>query len=1131
MDSVLVGIVVVPAITALLLLLVFTYIYQQTRETYFRTWQLAWAAYCAYYGLLALQFSGTPRVSLFLLGKSFQIATALLVFISSRLIDGEEYRFRWYDVAIFAFGMVYALVDLKAHYGASGLFMGMPRRHVELEVLIAALLAYTAIRFYRAGRQRDFISYRLLAFALVFWSLLLCSRQFHGWLERPLGGVGHLLGPLPQVLIGVGMIMVLFERERRTMQDNVLFFSTLDVDHSGLVSPQELVSSLEKMLHRLLKLVRVPRAAICIVDNWRNSIPSVAVGLTQESSRALEAQRLNEYLADMAYRAGGVVSFRNLPNGSEPVPGGAPGGFQRLQQVAADAGIRNLTALSLQTRDKNFGVLLFAHANRLGFGSSQIRLLLGLAMQIGRTLENHISIQETQRRTREYELLTQMGQVISSHLNSEEVLFAIYKEIGLLIDTNSFYVAFAEGDELRFELEVNDGQVKPKRSRKLVNGLSEWIIRNGQPLLVSSNMEAVRTRLGATFVPGRRSKSFCGVPIFMGGRALGVMAALNFEQEFIYQERDVELLQTAAGQVAVAVENARLFEEQQRRARYLAFLNTVSNAAISSQDAEQMLPEIVAEVQKNFEIDHIGIGVLDYSTKEIEIKAEGGSTSVALGRRIPLGAGIMGRVARTNEMALLRADADNHVLGVLPDARTILCVPLTYGETMLGVLNIESRRDNAFADQEILILRTLADLLATALHNAFVFQKLQQQSITDGLTGIKTRRFFLEATHAEWRRASRSGRPFSVVMVDLDKFKEVNDEMGHLEGDLVLARVGRLLEQKCRQSNVVARYGGDEFVILMPETGIEQAQTLSERLRVWIATDPMLNERRITGSFGVASFPLHGSTVEDVVRVADAGMYVSKHAGGNRVSTAEEFSEAETVAVRRQLIASYIEGFLQREHAGPESTDELIATVRKLCAGLQDDPDQMREAVSLLTRAAEAREVHAAGHGHEVSRYAQAIGRQLRLSESELADLAFAGLVHDVGKLVIPEKTLCKPGPLTREEYYLLKMHASVSGEIVACIPGTNGIESIVRHHHERVDGSGYPDGLRGEEIPLAARILAVADAFASMTRERPFASPRSFEEAAAELQRNAGTQFDQRVVTALLQHLRLYQHASSTTA
>src|SRR6202008_4007700 len=133
---------------------------------------------------------------------------------------------------------------------------------------------------------------------------------------------------------------------------------------------------------------------------------------------------------------------------------------------------------------------------------------------------------------------------------------------------------------------------------------------------------------------------------------------------------------------------------------------------------------------------------------------------------------------------------DGHLQGVLPRSRAVLCLPITYGDTLLGVLNIESLEENAFSPQDVLILNTLADLLATALHNAFVFQKMQQQSITDSLTGIKTRRFFLESVQGERKRASRSGRQYSVVMIDLDRFKDINDTLGHLEGDLVLARIG-----------------------------------------------------------------------------------------------------------------------------------------------------------------------------------------------------------------------------------------------------------------------------------------------------------------------------------------------------
>ena len=407
------------------------------------------------------------------------------------------------------------------------------------------------------------------------------------------------------------------------------------------------------------------------------------------------------------------------------------------------------------------------------------------------------------------------------------------------------------------------------------------MIRSGEPLLIRSDLETTRKSLGITHVPQRPAKCLIAAPIFLGNKASGIMVAMNPDREFVFEQRDLDVLVTAAGQVSVAVENARLFAEEQRRSRQLAFLNNISRTAISSDDPVHMLSQIASEIQKNFSFDHIGIGLLDYGTKEIEIKAEAGATAHAMGKRIPLGTGILGRVARTGERALVQNALPGNLTGILPDSRAVLCIPITYGESLLGVLNIESRNENAFSPQDVLILNTLADLLATALHNAFVFQKLQQQSITDGLTGIKTRRFFWEALSAEWKRASRSGRPFSVVLIDLDKFKEVNDTMGHFEGDLVLARVGRLLEQKSRQSNVVARYGGDEFIVLMPETGAEQAQVLAERLRQWLASDPMLAEHHITGSFGVASFPMHGFSIEDIIRVADAGMYVSKRSGGN----------------------------------------------------------------------------------------------------------------------------------------------------------------------------------------------------------------------------------------------------------
>ncbi len=500
-----------------------------------------------------------------------------------------------------------------------------------------------------------------------------------------------------------------------------------------------------------------------------------------------------------------------------------------------------------------------------------------------------------------------------------------------------------------------------------------------------------------------------------------------------------------------------------------------------------------------------------------------------MGKRIPLGVGILGRVARTGERALVQNGLEGQMGAILPESRSVLCIPITYGETLLGALNIESRNESAFTPQDVLILNTLADLLATALHNAFVFQKLQQQSITDGLTGIKTRRFFWEALSAEWKRASRSGRPFSVVLIDLDKFKEVNDTMGHFEGDLVLARVGRLLEQKSRQSNVVARYGGDEFIILMPETGADQAQVLAERLRQWITADPMLSEHHITGSFGVASFPTHGFSIEDIIRVADAGMYVSKRSGGNRVSAAEEFSEGEEFASQRQQISAYIEGFLQREHNGPEHLEELASMLVKFCGGEENcNVPLLKESIEVLSRAAESRELRTSGHGDLVARYTEILARAMNLPPEETADLVYAARIHDVGKIFVPERILNKPGPLSDDEFFLVRMHAQVGAEIAAILPHSAMMQRAIEHHHQRFDGTGYPDGAKGEQIPLWARIIALADAYANMLTEQSIAAARTPEQALDELAKMSGTGFDGMLVRLLLRELKSERTSSS---
>ena len=1122
MNSVATGAVLIPGAVALLVLLVFSYLFEQSRHSYFRAWQFAWAAYTLHYAFDVARNFAPHSAVLYFISSLLLVAMAVCISVSPRLMK-ERFQLKWYDITVSLIGVFLAYIGLRAHM-VDGAFSEKPSQvpiYLRLEVGLAALLLYASFHYYRYAYRRNSVAFRALAFSLALWGALMGAGQFRDAFLENVGKLGGYLGPLPQMLLAIAMVMVLFENERNALQENALAFSTLGTDPRRLLSADDLVPSLEAFVDRLVAPLPSRRAAVFISTPWRSTVPSVQKGFSGEFLEKLQKTEAGDYIAELAYRRGGVVTFRKVADLEEPLPALSGGKFEVFKQALLSEGITDMMAVSLQTREHNFGVILFPHAERRMFGSSNLRLLIGLALQIGLTLENYIVMHDAQRRTKEYELLTEIGQAVSSHLDADDVLRTVQTELGQIFDTSTFYIAFHEEDEIRFELETEGAKVLPKRSRKVSNGLTEHVLKTGQPLLVQSDLEKVRAKLGVDFVPARPARSFCAVPIFLGGKPAGVMAALSTEKEFQFQQRDLEVMQTAAGQLGVSIENARLFTEEQRRARHLSFLNNISKMAISSEDAEQMMSDIVREIQKNFNYDHIGIGIMDYATKDIEIKAEAGTTAQALGRRIPVGTGVLGRVARTGASALVQNAAAGHLAGVLPDSRAVLCLPISYGETLLGVLNVESRDENAFAPQDVLILNTLADLLATALHNSFVFQRLQQQSITDGLTGIKTRRFFWEALSSEWKRASRSGRPFSVVLIDLDKFKEVNDSLGHLEGDLVLARVGRLLEQKCRQSNVVARYGGDEFIILMPETGIEQAQVLAERLRLWLATDPMLEEHHITGSFGVASFPVHGFSIEDLIRMADEGMYLSKRGGGNKVSTSEPFREGS--AVHRQLISSYIEGFLQRQQNGPDHLEELVGTLRKLCATTGDGGAiAMREAVEALAQSAEMREPNAVGHGERTAHFAGIIARGLSLSTKEIDDIAFAGRIHDVGKLFVEERILNKSGPLSEAEFSLIKTHPQVGAEILRAIPHAENVAHAVAAHHEAFDGSGYPLGLSGEDIPLFGRIVAVADAYANMMSERSFAPAKTHEQAITELGKLSGTRFDGMIVRLFTRLLKM---------
>ena len=370
MDAFFVGIVVVPGITALVLLLLFAYLYQQSREGYFRAWQLGWASYTLFYVATGIVYLGYGDGAMYFLSKLLQISTVMAILVSTRLLDGERFRVRWYDVAIAIVGLGYSGYLLSLHLSQGRFSLNGRSARVELEVLLAIMLMVAAVKFYRYGRQKDYLGFRLISLAITVWAILSSLRQFHGVLAASFGSLGHVLGPMPHMLVGLAMVIVLYEHERRMVQENSLYFSTLDVDNTSMVSTVELTAGMRKLSERLVALMRVDQVAICIAGKWQNLLPSAGVGFTPEHLRSLEVTGASEYLIDMAYRRGGIVTLRNIATMQEPLPAGPQGRFDRLKEVLAQHQIQTLTALSVQTRDKNFGVLVFAHTDRNMFGPS-----------------------------------------------------------------------------------------------------------------------------------------------------------------------------------------------------------------------------------------------------------------------------------------------------------------------------------------------------------------------------------------------------------------------------------------------------------------------------------------------------------------------------------------------------------------------------------------------------------------------------------------------------------------------------------------------------------------------------------------------------------------------------------------
>ncbi len=576
------------------------------------------------------------------------------------------------------------------------------------------------------------------------------------------------------------------------------------------------------------------------------------------------------------------------------------------------------------------------------------------------------------------------------------------------------------------------------------------------------------------------------IPLMNKGKLVAVLAISERRDERLYTVEDIDLLEFITAQVAASMEKEYSHEQLREQDEEITLVNRLTAIITSSTSIQMIFEAFAQELKKVVDIDWATIALIDGSELYFLALSSTIGSAWQLDERIPL-EGTATEYACRDRQAVYEADLKRHhrfwtweshlQLGI----RSVVYLPLSVADHTIGSLILASRKPNAYSGRQIKLLERVALQIAAPVENAQLYFRLEQKSRVDEITGLFNRQHFEERLKEEVSRHSRYGDVFSIFMLDLDNFKAYNDVYGHPAGDILLSHVGKIIQSSVRDADQAFRYGGDEVVVILPQTARNDAYVVAERVREQIAEEMEKKAITVTCSIGLASYPIDGVIAGELVDVADSALYYAKRAGGNRVYLSSKIPS--------------------------EPVDD---------GGIYDKRDGL-SAIYALVSAVEARDPYIYGHSRKVSTYAGALAEAIGLSPDEVSKVSTAALLHDIGKIGIPDTVLNKKKKLSGENWEAIKTHPRLGANIISNIPQLVPCVSTILHHHERWDGGGYPDGLKGEEIPIGARILAIADSFEAMTSARPYRPALSREGVVQELRKGAGIQFDPYLVEVFI--------------